>query len=286
MMDSQIALRLRYRPIIQRASFRHKMLTEDDFDFSVSNPDNGTAPSTCSMLPPSLETQRDLANICIANARLCLSINEILQFRGKDDPPLHTPSSSPGSTTISDDPDHAARVSTCEMELAGWANSLPRSCHAQSPEMNRFDDDPVVVVQRSLLHMMFHTAVAILHQVQPFSSSKFCVKHAAHQITVIASELHRRNLHNRLSIVGVTATLVALIIHISEVKGQSSEVEESLDYCRLCVDVMADLRDVYWEADNVTTWVLETFEKKIGIGGSASWTTIDDVQDDWIEING
>lgn len=282
MMDSQIALRLRYRPTIQRAGFSHNMLTEDDFDFAVSNPD-GTAPSPCVL--PSLEKQRDLANICIANARLCLSINEMLQFRGKDDPPLYTsgtPSSS--GSTISDESDHAARVSTCEMELAAWANSLPHSCHASSLEMNRFDDDPVVVVQRSLLHMVFYTAVAILHQVQPFPSSKFCVKHAAHQITVIASELRRRNLHSRLSIVGVTATLVALIIHISELKEQSSEAEESVDHCRLCVDVIADLRDVYWEADSVTTWALETFEK-IGIGARASWITIDDVQDDWIEIN-
>lgn len=123
------------------------------------------------------------------------------------------------------------------------------------------DEDPAVVVQRSLLHMVFFTAVAILHQSQPYASSKLCVKHAAQQITLIVSELHKRNFQDRMSVVGVTATLVALLIHMAELKTTTAETQEALKNTRSCLDVMATLRDVYWEADNVTAMAVNTMGK-------------------------
>lgn len=266
MTDCQIALRLRRRPVIQRAEFNHRMLTENDFDIGVLPAENQLVPSTCT-IARNIEIQRELAEICIANARLSLSINEILRFRGKDDS-FHAPNNPPTpESTFSDDPDLTTLVSTCEMGLAAWANSLPPSCHAQPLDLHDLTADPVILVQRSLLHMVFYTTVAILHQLQPFPSSKFCVKHAAHQITLVTSQLHKRNLQDRLPVIGVTATLVALIIHMSELKAPPSiETNEAVRNFRSCVDVMASLQHVYWEAQAVTAWALGTIEK-IGLTG-------------------
>lgn len=265
MTDCQIALRLRCRPIIQRGEFNHQMLSEDDFDLGILPAENQLVSSTCA-IAHNVEIQRVLAEIFVANARLSLSISEILKFRGKDGP-SHAPGTPPTpESTLSDDPDLTTLVSTCEMGLAAWANSLPPSCHAQ-PLGICADTDAVILVQRSLLHMIFYTTVAILHQLQPSPSSKFCVKHAAHQITFVASELHKRNLHDRLPVIGVTATLVALIIHISELKAPSAEMNEVVASFRSCADVMASLRDVYWEAQSVSTWALGTVERIALRGG-------------------
>lgn len=264
MTDCQIALRLRCRPIIQRTEFNHQMLTENDFDFAALPAENQIVPSTCS-IARSTEVQRDLAEICIANARLSLSISEILKFRGKDDP-SHAPGTPPTpDSTLSDDPDLTPLVSTCEMGLAAWANSLPPSCHAQPLDQINTTTDSTILVHRSLLHMIFYTTVAILHQLQPFPSSKFCVKHAAQQITLVTSELHKRNLHDRLPVIGVTATLVALIIHMAELRvPPGMERDEAVGSFRACVDVMAGLRDVYCEARSVSAWALGIVER---IGG-------------------
>lgn len=264
MIDCQIALRLRIRPLIQRAEFNHQMLSEDDFDFGVLPAENQAVPSTCA-IARNTQIQRDLAEICIANARLSLSISEILKFRGKDDPSLAPGTPPTPDSSLSDDPDLTTLVSTCEMGLATWANTLPPSCHAQPLDQQSTTTDSVILVQRSLLHMIFYTAVAILHQLQPYPSSKFCVKHAAQQITLVASELHKRNLQDRLPVIGVTATLVALLIHMSELKKPGTEVNEVVGMFRACVDVMASLRGVYWEAEGVSAWALGAIER-VGVG--------------------
>lgn len=115
--------------------------------------------------------------------------------------------------------------------------------------------------------MAFYTTVAVFHQLQPFPSSKFCVQHAALQITLIASELYQRGLHDRLSLVGVTGIFVALIIHMSGLKAPASlERDESLKNLRFCVDVMASLRDVYWEANGITVWASKAIENAVFVG--------------------
>lgn len=266
MMDCQIALRLRRRPVMQRTLFTHPMLTEDDFELGVLPAGNGIISLSCGVVR-NIKTQRELADLCIANARLCLSISEILRFRAKDTSSCGSSAAAfTSDSNVSDPPDHTTHVSTCEMELGAWANSLPVSCQAPSLEMYNgdVDEDSAVVVHRSLLHMVFFTAVAILHQRQPFPSSKLCVKHAAQQITLIVSELHKRNLQDRMSIVGVTATLVALLIHMSELK--CGNEKESLQDLRSCLNVMATLKDTYSEADNVTAMVLDTLGK-FGLAG-------------------
>jgi hypothetical protein len=110
--------------------------------------------------------------------------------------------------------------------------------------------------------MIFYTTIAVFHQSKPFPSSKSCVQLAANQISRITSELYQGNLQHRLPVVGVTAILVALIIHVAEMKTPpSDERDEAIMNFRLCLDVMSSLRELYWEANTATAWALSVIQK-------------------------
>lgn len=266
MTDCLISLRLRCRPIIQREDFCHQLLTEDDFNL-YSLPLQNSYASPGYPMARGAELREDLALMCIANARLCLCISEVLTLRGKERPvdaPI-TPPTSPAKA--GENIDYATGVTTCEMGLADWANTLPPPCQAHPLGSISIDEDATVVVQRSHLHLAFYTTVAVFHQLQPFPSSKLCVQHAASQITLIASELYHRGLHHRLSLVGVTGIFVALIIHMSGLKAPASpDRDDSMKNLRVCVDAMASLRDVYWEANDITVWALKAIENAVCVG--------------------
>ncbi|KAJ5128508.1 hypothetical protein N7476_007131 [Penicillium atrosanguineum] len=250
--DCLISLRLRCRPNIHGMGFSHQILTEDDFEFYSLPSENQIISPNCS-IAYNTNAQKELAHIYIANTRLCICISEVLDFRGKVNH-IYASTGSPIQRNNRDNTDKATRVSISEYKLADWADSLPPSCHAPSPDSSNADD-PTIAVQRSLLHLQFYTTIAILHQLQPFPSSKFCVQHAASQITLIASELHIKKLHDRLSITGVTAILVALIIHMSQLKASPSpKRNQAIENFQSCLEVMGSLRDVYWEAESVTEW--------------------------------
>lgn len=263
MTDCLIALRLRRRPSIKSESFGHQMLTADDFDIDDIPSDNEVLDREFTLLYD-VETRRQLNLGTIAQARLCVCIREVLEIQGKNDqlnwsitansPDLNSPNDGHS------DSDYIAKVASADKALEDWMNSLPSSCQYRLPDAGA--EWPTIFVQRSLLHMIYHTATCVLHQSQTFSSSKYCVHHAARQITHVASELHNRNLHNCLPRIGVTAILVAMIIHISQVKSVSPlERQEVMDSFQACITVMASLQEVHSETKAVTACMLRTMEK-------------------------
>lgn len=260
--DCQIALRLRRRPIIKNTDFCHPILHESDFEHFILSPGNRILDPSCT-LAWNIQVQRNLSNICIANARLCICIRDVLNVQAKD---IITPSTTPTSPTsdTSHDPEYTTRAHASETNLAKWANSLPPSCHCHPAESSSVDDDPMIFTQRRLLHLKFYTTIAVFHQSQPFPWSRFCIQHAAHQITQTASELYQRNLHGRLPLVGVTSILVALVIHISQMKGSRIEgKEKATEDFYYALAIMASLRDLYREASSVTAWALKILESVV-----------------------
>lgn len=260
--DCQIALRLRRRPIIKDADFCHSILNENDFDHWILSPENRILDPACT-LAWNIQVQKHISDMCIANARLCICIRDVLNVQAKD---TITPSATPTSPTsaTSDDSEYTTRAHASETQLAEWANSLPPSCHCHPVEPSSVDEDPMIFTQRRILHMKFYTTIAVFHQSQPFPWSKFCIQHAAHQITHTASELYQRNLHNRLPLVGVTSILVALVIHISQMKGSRIEgKEQAAENFQYALAIMASLRDLYREASSVTAWALKILENVV-----------------------
>ncbi|KAJ5477102.1 hypothetical protein N7539_007246 [Penicillium diatomitis] len=278
MVDSIIALRLRCRTAIDQAEFSHLPLAEQDFEVSDISPSLDTPtdfPGGCTLVR-NVQAQLDLAKICISTARLCICIHSILDLQGKQSMcAVPSPMSPTGTTgidmTTPTTLDNYTRqiCSLVQTDLADWANTLPPPCQAQpqfpslgphSPTTNNTDkDDLTVVLHRNILHMIFYTTIAVFHQSQPFLSSQSCVQLAASQISRITSELYQLNLQHRLPVIGVTAILVALIIHVSDMKkasSSSSQQHEAILNFRLCLDVMGSLRDLYCEANTATRWAL------------------------------
>ncbi|KAJ5621906.1 hypothetical protein N7528_005138 [Penicillium herquei] len=266
MTDSQIALRLRCRPLIQGSVFCHEMLTEDDFEIYNLSPES-LIQSLGYPLSHNVNVQRDLAMMCIANAQLCVSINEVLEIQSKgrnhqnQSPSSYNPANNEAT-------DHHTRVAACEAKLATWASTFPSSAQTYTFEIDAMDDEPTVSLQRNLLHMQFFTTLAVFYQSQPLPSSKFCVPYAAQQIIRNASELYQKGLHRRLPIVGVTAILVALIIHISEMKKEPTQDRlQAIQSFQSGLEVMADLRDVYREADEITNSAVKIMDSIPLAGG-------------------
>ncbi|KAJ5531977.1 hypothetical protein N7494_008529 [Penicillium frequentans] len=262
--DCQIALRLRCRPIIHSSTFCHQMLTEDDFELYNLSPE-ALVQALGYPLSHNMNVQQDLALMFIANATLCVSISEVLdvQSKGRTRQGSFTSASSP---TVTETADHSARVSAVELKLAEWASKFPSSIQTYSFETNNIDDENTLSLQRNLLHMQFYTTIAVFYQSQPLPSSTFCVQYAAQQITQIASDLYQKKLHRRLPIVGVTAILVALIIHIPGTKkADPQERAQAFQNFQLGLEVMADLQDVYQEANQIMTWAFKILENVVDV---------------------
>ncbi|KAJ5935787.1 hypothetical protein N7466_005334 [Penicillium verhagenii] len=257
--DSHIALRLRCQPIIHTSAFCHPILTEDDFEIYNLSPEV-LVQTLGHPLSHSLNTQRDLALMCIANTQLCVSILEVLDVQGKGRTRQDS-FASLSSHISTDTADHSARVSAVELKLAEWASTFPSSMQTYSFETSNTQEENVLSLQRNLLHMQFYTTIAVFYQSQPLPSSTFCVQYAAQQITQIASELYQKKLHRRLPIVGVTAILVALIIHIPGTKKvDPQERAQAYQNFHLGLEVMTDLQDVYQEANHITTWAFRIMD--------------------------
>jgi hypothetical protein len=265
MTDCVIALRLRCRAAIGRAEFYHPLLTEEDFELYSLPLENQILSPECTLVR-NVKAQKYLAHICISTAKLCTCISNVLDLQGKQN--NHT-ALSPNSPSASPGDDYAGRICSSEMEMADWANTLPPPCQACPIEPHSIDEESTVILQRNILHMIFYTTVAVFHQSQPFPSSKSCVQLAANQISRITSELYQRNLQHRLPVVGITAILVALIIHVSEMKtSPSDERDEAIQNFQLCLDVMSSLRELYWEANTATAWALNVIQKVAFHSGS------------------
>jgi hypothetical protein len=265
MTDCVIALRLRCRAAIERAEFCHPLLTEEDFEIYTLPLENQILSPECTLVR-NIKAQRDLAHVCISTAKLCTCISNVLDLQGKQNNNFAV---SPNSPSASPSDDYTGRICTSEMELADWANTLPPPCQACPLEPHSIDEEPTVILQRNILHMIFYTTIAVFHQSQPFPSSKSCVQLAANQISRITSELYQQSLQHRLPVVGVTAILVALIIHVSEMKTSHSEQrDEAVQNFQLCLDVMSSLRELYWEANTATAWALNVIQKVAFNAGS------------------
>lgn len=271
MTDCLISLRLRCRPSIKKENFGHQMLTVDDFEFYDLPSENQLLDPECTLVH-NVKVQRDMALICISHARLCVCISEVLEIQGKNNQ-LHSSSAAPiTSINRENNRGYIAKVIMSDRALIYWINSLPPSCQYSSLALRDINNgDSTLFVQRSLLHMIYYTVISVLHQSQTFPSSSIRVHYAARQITKIASELHKRSLHNCLSVIGVTAILVAIIIHISEMRTRPSlEREEAMEDLQSCMSVMTSFQDLYSETKALTAWMFQAMEKVAMDGGSAS----------------
>ncbi|PHH72384.1 hypothetical protein CDD82_5996 [Ophiocordyceps australis] len=273
MRDRLIALGMRRPTRIKDEDFDVPMLVESDFEYqALSEANSHVLPASCALVRD-VSMQKELAIMCIAKAKICVCISHMLRTQYSV---LIRDKMKPENTTNSTmmlfpnkQQDNLESITNVDLELSDWADSLPACCHYRPlTPLDVKDGRTTIAVQRTLLHMVYHTTVSALHRPQFLPSSpshtptasrqvqdmsRLRVRDAATQITRMATELFHLRLERLLPTTGVTVILPAMIIHLLEMKNPVAQARERATRgFRQCMRVMDKLREIYSAADYAT----------------------------------
>jgi hypothetical protein len=280
MRDRLVALGMRRPTRVKDEDYDVPMLTEDDFELRVLSEHNTIIPPECT-IARSIGDQRQLALMCIAKAKLCLCISQVLSAQYSVLVKHQGMQSLEGTTRssvmlIPKKLDQTDEVKKCDEELGKWYSELP-GCAIYSSNMHAGNSGPALFVQRALLHMVYFTTLSALHRPQvlpsvatpqPDSSrelqdlSRKKVREASREITRISQDLHTRGLEKYLPTTGVTVLLPAIIIHLLDIKSCNDEArQQAMDGFCQCMLVLEKLRDNYSSADFATQFLEAAIRK-------------------------
>lgn len=281
MRDRLIALGMRRPTRIKTGDFDVPMLTVDDFEIGVLPEESSCIPIECNLLRD-VEKQRQLAVLCIEKAKLCICISNVLsvQYSVLQNQSAAAAENSTRST-MSLQPrkgESTTEVQACDEALQGWKTGLPEEAHYVVPMWNDVESgDGYMVLNRSLLHMIYYSTLSALHRPQVLPSSgmpprdakadvidvsRKAVRLAASEITSIASTLYNLDLVRLLPTTGITVLLPAVIIHLLDIKAPDETTRRSSlqGFCQ-CMQTMARLRDIYAAADYSTAFLEAAIRK-------------------------
>lgn len=283
MRDRLIALGMRRPTRIKNADFDVPMLTPEDFEAAVLPEGPSCIPADCSILRDA-EKQRQLAIMCIEKAKLCICISHVLSVQYSVLHNNHGVLSEEGSTRTTMmlvakklEPE-LNEVQTCDKMLHDWKERLADEADYVSPTWHDVDSgNEDLVLNRSLLHMIYYATLSALHRPQVLPStalpprstqseqleiSRKAVRLAATEITSIANNLYNLDLVRYLPTTGITVLLPAIIIHLLDIKApEESTRRASLQGFCQCMQIMAKLRDIYAAADYSTAFLEAAIRK-------------------------
>ncbi|RFU30254.1 hypothetical protein B7463_g6091, partial [Scytalidium lignicola] len=270
MRDRLLALGMKKVPLIDDRNYDVPMLSLDDFEPPadqgnlVVRPEWGLASDT--------SLQRQLAMVCILKAKLCVCIGHILQTQyvefvrdqgmdlAEDGRTLSRAILTP--KTSSD----AGSVQHCEAELDEWFRKLPPICQYITPTIEDLQQGSSIIVERALLHMIYHSASCTLHRPQVLSlvqtSSQIISQDKIHvstrETTKLILDLHNLNLTRYLPATAVTVLIPLVAAHLMDIKFANDETrKEAIERLSRCMSVLKELREKYSPADDISEF-LET----------------------------
>lgn len=280
MRDRLIALGMRRPTRVKDEDYDVPMLTEADFEIGALPEHITVIPRECS-LARDVDSQRDLAQMCIAKAKLCLCISHVLSAQYSVLVRCQGMQGAEGATRSSvmlfpKKLDQTDEVRNCDVELSQWITELPAACQ-YSNELGIGNSAPSIFVNRALLNMAYFTTLSALHRPQVLPSpattkpdgsrelqdtSRRKVREASREITRISQDLHTNNLEKYLPTTGVTVLLPAIIIHLLDIKSCNDDARQAAmeGFCQ-CMLVLERLRDLYASADFATQFLEAAIRK-------------------------
>ncbi|KAK6079400.1 cutinase transcription factor 1 beta [Seiridium cupressi] len=289
MRDRLIALGMRRPTRIKDEDYDVPMLEEGDFEIGPLADDVQVVNHDCTLVRDVL-MQQQLASMCVAKAKLCLCISQMLKAQYsvlvRDSERAENTTNSTMMLHPKKQLDNIETVTECDLSLMAWAEQLPACCQYRAlTPMDVKDGYKTIAVQRNLLHMVYYTTISALHRPQflhasplhaPTPSrqaqemSRMKVRDAASQITRMAAEMHQLRLEKFLPTTGVTVILPAMIIHLLEMKNPLPHPrDKAVRGFRQCMKVMEKLRDIYAAADYAVAF-LDAALRKAAIDIQAS----------------
>lgn len=289
MRDRLIALGMRRPTRIKDEDFDVPMLEEGDFEIGPLADDVQVINHDCTLVRDVL-MQQQLASMCVAKAKLCLCISQMLKAQYsvlvRDSERAENTTNSTMMLHPKKQINNMENVTDCDISLMAWVEQLPACCQYRAlTPMDVKDGYRTIAVQRNLLHMVYYTTISALHRPQflhaspmhaPTTSrqaqemSRMKVRDAASQITRMAAEMHQLRLERYLPTTGVTVILPAMIIHLLEMKNPLIQArDKAVRGFRQCMKVMEKLRDIYSAADYAVAF-LDAALRKAAIDIQAS----------------
>lgn len=283
MRDRLIALGMRRPTRIKSKDFDVPMLSLADFEISELNGEASCIPSDCKIMRDT-DMQRQLAIMCIEKARLCIAMSHVLSVQYSVLHNNHGVLSEEGSTRTTMmlvakklEPG-IDEVQECDKELQAWKDRLAKEAQYEVPTWQDIDcGNASIVLNRSLLHMIYYATLSALHRPQVLPStampqrsppsemvdiSRKAVRLAAGEITTIANTLYSLDMVPNLPTTGITVLLPAIIIHLLDIKANDEGTRRASlkGFCE-CMQIMAKLRDIYAAADYSTAFLEAAIRK-------------------------
>ena len=283
MRDRLIALGMRRPTRIKDKDFDVPMLTVQDFDMEVLPEGPSCIPTDCKVLRD-IEVQRKLAVMCTEKAKLCMAMSHVLSVQYSVLHNNHGVLSEEGSTRTTMmlvakklEPE-VNEVHDCDKELQDWKEGLAEEAQYIVPTWHDMDSgNESIVLNRSLLHMIYYATLSALHRPQVLPStampqrnppsemidiSRRSVRLAAAEITNIATTLYNLDMVPNLPTTGITVLLPAIIIHLLDIKANDEATRRASlkGFCE-CMQIMAKLRDIYAAADYSTAFLEAAIRK-------------------------
>ena len=283
MRDRLIALGMRRPTRIKSKDFDVPMLTLDDFELAALPEGPSCIPSDCKVMWD-VEMQRQLAVMCIEKAKLCRVMSHVLSVQYSVLHNNHGVLSEEGSTRTTMmlvakklEPEVDA-VESCDKELSEWKDGLADEAQYSVPGWQEIEaGHESLVLNRSLLHMIYFATLSALHRPQVLPStalptrqpasemvdiSRRAVRLAASEITEIASTLFNLDMVRKLPTTGITVLLPAIIIHLLDIKANDEATRRASlkGFCE-CMRIMAQMRDIYAAADYSTAFLEAAIRK-------------------------
>lgn len=283
MRDRLVALGMRRPTRIKNTDFDVPMLEVSDFETAVLPPGPSCIPPECRVLRDQ-DMQRQLAVMCIEKTKLCICVSHVLSVQYSVLNNNHGVTNEEGNTRttgflVAKSADSAtSEVQTCDKRIQEWAEELPEEAKYVTPTWQDMDNgSESLVLNRSLLHMVYHATLSALHrpQVLPSASiqprqthsdllehSRKTVRTAATEITSIAFALFNLDMVRFLPTTGITVLLPAIIIHLLDIKASDEATRRTSlqGFCQ-CMQIMSKLRDIYAAADYSTAFLEAAIRK-------------------------
>ncbi|CAK7205425.1 hypothetical protein SEUCBS139899_008196 [Sporothrix eucalyptigena] len=292
MRDRMIALGMRRPKRIRSEDADVPMLTPSDFEKAILPEDIDVVPVECRYVRD-VEMQEQLAELCVEKAKLCVLVGNMLQQQYTILPRGRQRGSDAGSSNstmmlfpnrpVSDDGkgNGPSVVDKIDAKLRAWLLALPVSCrYAALTPADVQNGRATVAVQRTLLHLVYHTTMSALHRprIQPVAVgapmlpieqqefSRARVRDAADCVTRMGGEMLRLRLEPYLPTAGVTVFLPAMFAHLLDIKGgvPRERRQQAVLGFLTCMRIMESLRETYAAAE-IAKGFVESLLKKAGI---------------------
>lgn len=283
MRDRQIGLGMSRLIRIKDEDFDITELQEDDFQIETMDDNPMISQKDCPLIYD-MDMQAELAEMSVQKFKLYVLVGHVLQA-------VHSFQVATSNRTRSVAAIIEGNLEVFEglhRKLVAWADALPMACRYRTLQPSETEQGrTAVVMQRSLLHMLYHTTIGKVYHplVRPprtpdpknpaaehtaeqhiYQVARLKCKEVVAVITRMAGEMHQFGLDRFFPTTGVTVIMPAMLMHLTDVNDPVEETrEEALRGFDKCMSVLNTLRETYAAAEYAATLMENVIRNKPGV---------------------